>query len=144
MLCNFATPLENRTKGEISILFVDDEETIRKSFARELRMEHFAVTTVAGGSEAIDALKDQQYDLVITDLMMPGVDGFEVLKATKKMAPLTSVIILSGCGDKQSAIDALLFGADAFICKPCEIEEIVFRIQRCVEMKTCDHQLRLP
>jgi len=68
--------------------------------------------------------------------MMPDVDGFEELKATKKMAPLTRVIILSGCGDMQSEIDALVFGADAFICKPCEVEEMVFRIQRCVEMKT--------
>ena len=120
---------------ETTILFVDDEEVIRKSFTRELQMEHFAVTAVASGSEALRALEGKQYDLVITDLMMPDVDGFGVLKATKKLAPLTSVIILTGYGDMQSAIDALRLGADDFARKPCEVEELIFRIRRCMDKR---------
>ncbi len=121
---------------EISILFVDDEDVIRNSFARELRMEDFAVTTADGGEEAIKALENGRYDLVITDLMMPGTDGFAVLKAVKKSAPLTGVLILTGYGDMRSAIDALRLGADDFTLKPCEIEELVFRIRRCLEKQT--------
>ncbi len=122
---------------ETSILFVDDEEVIRKSFARELTSEHFAVTAVAGGREAVEALESgQQYDLVITDLMMPDVDGFGVLKAVKRYAPQASVIILTGYGDMRTAIDALRLGADDFTLKPCEIEELVFRIRRCLEKRS--------
>jgi len=119
-----------------SILFVDDEDVIRKSFQRELQVEGFTVTVAAGGEEAIGALEKDTYDLVITDLMMPGIDGFGVLKAAKKLAPLTSVIILTGYGDMTSAIDALRLGADDFTLKPCEVEELVFRIRRCLERRT--------
>jgi len=125
-----------------SILFVDDEEIIRKSFTRELQMERFAVTTVASGNEALNALEDRQYDLVITDLMMPDINGFDVLKAAKKLAHLTSVIILTGHGDMQSAIEALRLGADDFVRKPCEIEELVFRIRNCLERKQAEEALR--
>jgi len=121
---------------EISILFVDDEEIIRNSFARDLRVEQFAVTAVDSGSEAIKAVENGRFDLVITDLMMPGIDGFGVLKAVKKNAPQTSVIILTGYGDMGAAIDALRLGADDFTLKPCEIEELVFRIRRCLEKQS--------
>jgi len=120
-------------KGMASLLFVDDEEVIRKSLARELRLENFTVTTVSSGSDAISALENAQYDVVITDLMMPDIDGFGVLKAVKKLAPLTRVIIITGYGDMRSAIDALRLGADDFTLKPCEVEELVFRIRRCLE-----------
>jgi DNA-binding NarL/FixJ family response regulator len=128
--------MDNKDRPEVSILFVDDEETIRKSSARELRLEGFTVTTAAGGSEAISALQTKQYDVLITDLMMPDIDGFAVLKAAKKLVPLTSVIILTGYGDMHSAIDALRLGADDFTLKPCEVEELVLRIRRCLEKRS--------
>lgn len=121
---------------ETSILLVDDEQLIRKSFTRDLRAEHFRVTAVAGGQEAINALEQGQYDLVITDLMMPNIDGFAVLKTAKTLSPETGVIILTGYGDMRSAIDALRLGADDFTLKPCEIDELVFRIRRCLEKRS--------
>ncbi len=121
---------------ETSLLFVDDEEVIRKTFARELGIEGFAVTVAADGDEAIRLLTHTVFDLVITDLMMPEVDGFGVLKEVKKTAPQTSVIILTGYGDMRSAIDALRLGADDFTLKPCEIEELLFRIRRCLEKRS--------
>ena len=69
--------------AQTSILFVDDEEVIRTSFTRELQAEHFAVTAAADGSEAVAVLRAVQFDLVITDLMMPGVDGFTVCHLLK-------------------------------------------------------------
>jgi DNA-binding NarL/FixJ family response regulator len=133
--------MENEKMTEASILFVDDEHVILKALTKELREEHFTVTAVAGGSAAISALKkikvkNAHYDLVITDLMMPGIDGFEVLKAAKELAPLTMVIILTGYGDIQSAINALRLGADDFTLKPCEVEELVFRIRHCLEKQS--------
>ena len=128
--------MDTQVATTTSILFVDDEDVIRKSFQRELQVEGFQVTVAAGGEEAIGALEKGVYDLVITDLMMPGIDGFGVLKAAKKLAPLTSVIILTGYGDMTSAIDALRLGADDFTLKPCEVEELVFRIRRALERRT--------
>ena len=66
---------------------------------------------------------------------MTGFNGFEVLKAAKKIAPLTSVIIFSGCPDIQFAIDALRLGADDLAFKPCDIEELIFRSRRCLEIR---------
>lgn len=128
--------MENENLSEATILLVDDEEVIRKSLARELQMEHFTVTSVSNGTDAITALQNGQYHVVITDLMMPGIDGFGVLKGAKTLAPLTSVIILTGYGDMRSAIDALRLGADDFTIKPCEIEELIFRIRRSLEKRS--------
>ena len=128
--------MKKKDMAEASILLVDDEEIIRNSLAKELSEEHFAVTTVSSGREAISALHDAQYDLVITDLMMPGIDGFGVLKAAKDRAPLTNVIILTGYGDMRLVIDALRLGADDFTLKPCEVDELVFRIRRCLEKRS--------
>jgi len=133
--------MEQQESTTTSILFADDEKLIRNSFARDLRTEGFTVTAVADGREAIDALKQGTYDLVVTDLMMPEVDGFSVLKAAKELATPTSVIILTGYGDMQSAIDALRLGADDFTLKPCEAEELVFRIRRCLEKRSLLQQL---
>lgn len=124
-----------------SLLFVDDEEVIRKSFSRELAVEGFDVTTVDGGDAALAALQQHPFDLVITDLVMPGIDGFGVLKVVKELTPMTSVIILTGYGDMTSAIDALRLGADDFTLKPCEIEELLFRIRRCLEKRSLLQQL---
>lgn len=119
-----------------SLLLVDDEEVIRKSLARELGFEQFRVTSVSSGSEAITLLQEKQFNVVITDLMMQGVDGLDVLKAVKELAPLTRVIIITGYGDMRLAIDALRLGADDFTLKPCEVEELVFRIRRCLEKQS--------
>ncbi|WP_448874932.1 response regulator [Desulfobulbus propionicus] len=125
--------MKQHQQGHSTILFVDDEEVIRKSFTRELQMEGFQIRPVASGEEAVKILEQERFELVITDLMMSGIDGFGVLKAAKRFAPMTSVIILTGYGDMRSAIDALRLGADDFTLKPCEIEELVFRIHRCLD-----------
>ncbi len=132
-----------------TILFVDDEPVIRTSFVRELELEGFAVVAVADGAEAIsaistvDAVNQRRFDVVITDLVMPGIDGFGVLKEVKRQSPQTSVIILTGYGDMRSAIDALRLGADDFTLKPCEIEELAFRVRRCLEKQRLVQRLAL-
>jgi PAS domain S-box-containing protein len=128
--------MNHLNSDEISVLVVDDEDVIRRSLVRELKTEHFAVTSVSNGDEALGTLQHTQYDIVITDLMMPGTDGFGVLKAVKQLNPLTSVIILTGYGDMLAAIEALRLGADDFTIKPCEVEELVLRIRRCLEKRS--------
>lgn len=128
--------MDTDAKAGASLLFVDDEEVIRKSFARELRLEGFTVSVAADGHEAVSALQQQRFDMVITDLIMAGIDGLGVLAAAKNIAPATSVIILTGYGDMRSAIEALHLGADDYTLKPCEIEDLVFRIRRCLEKRS--------
>lgn len=116
-----------------SILLVDDHETILTSLGWELGKNNFAVTTATNGQEAIDALQERHYDLVITDLVMPQVDGIEVLQEAKELYPDTGVIILTGYDDAASAVKALKLGADDFLLKPCDIDELLSKANRSFE-----------
>jgi len=115
------------------ILMVDDEIIILKTLAVKLAEEGFDITTANSGEKAAELLNNLQFDLVITDLMMEGLDGIKVLKKSKKVSPNISVIILTGYGDLTSAIDALRLGADDYLLKPCDIDELLFRISKCFE-----------
>jgi len=115
-----------------SILLVDDEKFILSSLSRELASENFKVTPVASGEIALVKLEEDRFDLVITDLRMPGVSGFQVLEATKRRDERTMVIILTGYADLDSAVGALRSGADDFLQKPCDIDELLYRISNCV------------
>ncbi len=109
-----------------SILLVDDEKSILNSIGEDLREEGYDVSVASSGEEAISQLQDNQYDLVVTDLSMPGLGGNHVLEEAKKIDPMTGVIILTGYGDMASAIDALRLGADDFMLKPCESVNLIF------------------
>lgn len=126
-----------------SILLVDDELIILESLGMDLRAEGYEVTSADSGENAIAALEKSRFDLVITDLMMEGLDGIQVLKRAKSIYPALPVIILTGYGDMTSAIDALRLGADDYLLKPCEIDELLFRISRCLEKQQLLEQLRL-
>jgi signal transduction histidine kinase len=125
-----------------AVLVVDDEETIRETLSMLLTAEGFTVTSAVSGEEALGLLKKQPFNLVITDLVMEGAGGIEVLKATKTFSPETGVIILTGFGDMDSAITALRLGADEYLLKPCETEELLFRINRCLEKQDLVQELR--
>ncbi len=114
-----------------SLLVVDDEPTILDSLCRELTESGFEVTTAASGEEALTRIEDGFFDLVITDLSMPGLDGLQVLNAAKQRGLQTMVIILTGHGAMEHAINALRLGADDFLQKPCDTDELLFRISRC-------------
>lgn len=123
-----------------SILVVDDEDIVRSTVGCDLKEQGYNVTLAENGDEAIRLLKiagktsDQSlYDLVITDLVMEGSDGIQVLKSAKDSNPETKVIILTGFGDLQSTIDAFKHYADDYILKPCNPNELFLRVKRCTE-----------
>ncbi len=125
-----------------SILLVDDEPAFLHSLQTELTAHGFRVSTARSKEDALDALGKKRFDLVITDHMEEGIDGIKVLKHARKMSPETGVIILTGFGDITSAIDALRLCADDYLQKPCEIEDLLFRISRCCDKKNLQTRLR--
>ncbi len=125
-----------------SILLVDDEQIILESLTRDLEDEAFQVTAVKSGEYAIARLQESSFDCVITDLMMTGLGGLQVLQEAKKY-PEISVIILTGYGDMDSAIDALRLGADDFLQKPCDSEELLYRINTCLTRQELQNKVNM-
>ena len=124
-----------------SLLLVDDEPLIRESLARELASDSLAVAMAASGEEAISRLDAEWFDIVVSDLVMPGVDGFQVLKAAKARDRHLAVILLTGFGDMDTAIHALRLGADDFLRKPCEIDELTWRIANCLKKQDLERKV---
>lgn len=125
------------------ILLVDDEEAILLSFRKFLQAENYEVTTATSGEEALSKIAAGQYDLVITDLIMEGVDGIKVLQEAKKLNPELVVFILTGYGDLTSAIDALRLGADDYLLKPCDADELLLRIARALAKQALTRKIKL-
>jgi two-component system NtrC family sensor kinase len=121
--------MERRSK----VLVVDDDQFALRSMAKVLRGESYEVVTAASGSEAIDLLKEDSFDLVLTDLKMPEVDGLEVLRQAREIAPQAVVLILTGYASLESAIEALREGAYDYLVKPCSADELKLKIERGLE-----------
>ena len=122
------------TKSQLpNILLVDDDPFILKTIGRSLEGKGYRVTTADSGEKAIDLLHKSTFDIVITDLIMGNIDGFQVLKTGKGLKSEIIVIILTGYSDVTLAIDALRLGADDYLLKPCEPEEMYFRLENCLE-----------
>ncbi len=115
------------------VLVVDDDQFALRSIAKVLEGESYQVVTAAGGSEALDLLKQDSFDLVLTDLKMPEVDGLEVLRRTREIAPQAVVLILTGYASVESAIEALREGAYDYLVKPYSADELKLKIERGLE-----------
>ncbi|MGB9615856.1 MAG: response regulator [Desulfomonilaceae bacterium] len=113
---------------KIKLLLVDDEQGYVDILAKRLTKRNFEVTKALSGTEAIKALRKQDFDVAVLDLKMEDMDGIEVLKIFKKMAPELSVIMLTGHGSEQAARDGLAQGAFDYLTKPCELEELIAKI----------------
>jgi PAS domain S-box-containing protein len=116
-----------------SILFVDDDPFILASTSHDLSKKGYRVITAESGEKAISMITDERFDLVITDLIMEPIDGLTVLKRAKQLSPETIVIILTGYADVPSAVEAFRLGADDYLIKPCDIEELNYRVNRCLK-----------
>lgn len=107
------------------ILVVDDEQAVRLSLAELLTMEGYQVTTAASGEEVLRYLKDTTFDLILLDLIMPGIGGLQVLETVRQVAPDTVIILLTAHGTLSSAITALRQGAHDYLLKPCAVDDIL-------------------
>ena len=110
------------------ILLVDDEPRIIDFVSRGLRREGFAVDTAADGKQGLERALAERYDLVILDLLMPGLDGVSVLRGILAHKPDQPVVVLSALSDIRSKVDCLELGADDYLAKPFSFSELLARV----------------
>ena len=116
--------------GPMRILLVEDEQTIAVTLKDDLEGAGYDVVHVADGKEAVDLLGRESFDVVVTDVRLPGADGMQVLEATKRARPDTEVLVMTAYATVQHAVDAMQRGADDYIQKPFLNEQVVERLQR--------------
>lgn len=115
--------------GPIRLLLVDDEEGYVQVLAKRLGRRSIQVTAALSGSEGIQQLRRQDFDVAVLDLKMEDMDGIEVLRVFKRMDPEMPVIMLTGHGSEKSAREGLELGAFDYLTKPCDLEELVAKIR---------------
>jgi len=129
-------------KGNIHI--VDDEPIIHEVLGDLLTSEGYAVVNSANGEEALEKHSSQKFDLILLDLLMPGMDGIEVLKLLKKRDPRSIIIIITAYASVESAISAMKIGAFDYIQKPFKHDELLLTVERAIEHKNLQEEnLRL-
>lgn len=117
-----------------SILVVEDEKLLRESLVELLQQEHYDVGQAANGKEGYEAALNRPFDLVLTDLRMPEMDGIELLRHLRQLAPQTPVVILTAFGTVESAVAAMREGATDYLLKPVQFDDVLVRVQRAIEL----------
>ncbi len=125
------------------ILIVEDEKSMREVLKILLEGERYEVVSASDGLEGLSYLANDIFDLVITDIKMPKVDGFELLKKTKEISPDTIVIMITAFGTTEAAIEAMKSGAYDYINKPFKIDEIRLIVEKALEKKRLSEEVSL-
>ena len=115
------------------ILIVDDEEGLRRLLVRVLSKSGYEATAVAGGAEALRQLAGESFDLIITDIKMPEMDGLELLRELKAFDPSLPIIVMTAYGTVENAVKALRAGAYDYVAKPFEIDEMKLTVDKALE-----------
>lgn len=111
------------------ILIVDDEKDFVEMLSLRLKETGEKATPAYSGKECLDILEKEDFDVVILDIRMPGMDGIEVLKEIKKRFPLLEVIMLTGHGTTESAVQGMKLGAFDYLLKPADFEELQEKLE---------------
>lgn len=124
------------------LLLVDDEEHFIHPLSERLSMRDYDVTIAMSGEEALEKIKGYNYDVVVLDVDMTGINGIETLKEIKVIKPLIEVIMLTGHGTVKTAVEGMKLGAMDYILKPCELDELTEKIDSAYDEK-CKAEERL-
>lgn len=122
--------------GKESILVVEDEEKILRLLELELEYEGYAVTKAADGLEALEAYRSKSWDLILLDVMLPGISGIELLRRIRTNDVHTPVILLTAKNSVEDKVSGLDLGANDYITKPFQIEELLARIRATLRMRS--------
>ena len=113
----------------IKVLLVDDEAEFSETLIKRMKKRNVDITGVKSGEEALIALDQNQVDVVILDVRMPGMDGIETLKEIKKRYPLIEVIMLTGHASVEVAVQGMELGAFDYLMKPMDIDELLYKVE---------------
>jgi len=127
---------------KIRVLLVDDEKEFVESLSERLELRLFKVMTSFNGDDALNLLQQEDVDVIILDVLMPGKDGIATLTEIKKLKPLTQVIMLTGNATVETAISGMKKGAYDYLMKPTETEDLVNKINSAARIKR-DHEERI-
>lgn len=122
------------------ILLVDDETVFTHNMSKLLNARGYRATAVNSGDAAIRELENQDFDVVVLDLKMPGMDGITTLKEIKKLDLFVQTLILTGHGSIDTALEAVRLGAYDYLTKPCEIDALVAKIEGAWDKKDGLHK----
>ncbi|MBI5519469.1 MAG: response regulator [Desulfovibrio sp.] len=120
---------------DINILLVDDEADFVETMTKRFRIRKLPVTSAGSGAEALKLLDQQDFDVVILDVRMPGMDGLEVLRQIRAKRPLTEVIMLTGHASLDAGMQGMNLGAYDYVLKPADFDELLDKVRRAAERK---------
>ncbi len=131
-----------------SLLLVEDDAVFADRLKRNLEMAQFKVSTAVEGGKALTLMQNQTFDLVVTDVRMPGMDGIELIRQIKVVGadgvdPDVPIVVLTSVGSVETAVEAMKLGASDYIAKEADRQEIVLRIRKVLEQSEIVHENRL-
>lgn len=118
---------------KVKVLLVDDEEQFLESLVKVLNRRGLAAYGVGSGQEALRRMEQESFDVVVLDLMMPGIDGIDTLSCMKSRWPETEVILLTAVGSTEMGIKGMRAGAFDYVLKPMDLDELVEKIHQARE-----------
>jgi DNA-binding NtrC family response regulator len=128
---------------ETKVLLIDDEESFVAALQKRLSIRHVQVVTAFSGEEGLEKLSNEpDIDVVLLDVKMPGMDGIATLREIKMSQPMVEVIMLTGHATVESAIEGMKLGAYDYLMKPCEVEELMVKVEDAKSKKRA-HQVKI-
>ena len=127
---------------KIKVLLVDDEKEFIQTLAERLEVRDFSVQTAFDGDEALLKINEQDFDVVVLDVLMPGKNGIETLREIKGIKPLVNVIMLTGHATVETAIEGMKAGAYDYLMKPTDTNDLVGKITKAYNIKA-EHEERI-
>ncbi|WP_449244328.1 response regulator [Desulfobacca acetoxidans] len=124
--------------SELRVLLVDDEEDFRETLQKRLRNRNIQVEEAENGNRALEILQTQDFDVVILDVKMPGLDGIETLKIIKAQKPDVEVIMLTGHASVESGIQGMQLGAFDYVMKPAPLDELLEKVRQAYDRRTTE------
>ncbi len=125
-----------------NVLIIDDEPLMRISIADALKAEGCQVKVATTGLEGVDLIRKEPFEIVITDLRLPGMDGLQILQACKEVLPKTGVIVITAHGSVETAVEAIKMGAYDYITKPFSMDELLLIVKRLVKVLELEDENR--
>ena len=122
------------SKGRV--LLVDDRAEFLKVLIERMRSRGYEAVGAGDGAEALAAVEERDFDAVVLDMVMPGMDGIETLKRLRQTAPHMPVIVLTGYGTSEEVVEALALGARDYLVKPADLDMLLERIDEAMAAKT--------